>query len=256
MLAEQRRSLILDVLGRAGSVSVTDLHTQLGVSRETIRRDITKLAEEEKLRKTHGGALAAEAVEPAFDERMAVNIDGKRELAAVAAAMVPDGASVIIDSGTTTLCLADCLMARHGLTVYTNDIHIAARLSNRNGNRVFLVGGEVQGGEGAVLGRDATRTLSHYLADFCFIGACAISHQPWLLDYTREGAEWREAMIVQARHAVLLADVSKFGISAPFRVQELEKVSTLVTDKTLSRADIAALGRLEIEVVTARAGRY
>jgi len=249
MLAEQRRSLILDLLDRAGSVSVTELHSRLRVSRETIRRDITRLADEGKVRKTHGGALAAEAVEPAFDERMSVNIDGKRALAWAASELVPDGASVVIDSGTTTLCLAEHLMVRHGLTVYTNDIHVAGRLSNRNGNHVFLVGGELQGGEGALLGRDATRTLSHYIADFSFIGACAISDEPWLLDYTREGAEWREAMILQARRAVLLADTSKFGISAPIRVQKIEKISTIITDKPLTATYADGFRKLCIETV-------
>ena len=80
MLAEERRDRILSILGEKGSVSVNELYRRLKVSRETIRRDITRLAAAHKLRKTHGGALSIDQVEPAFAERLAVNIDGKRAI--------------------------------------------------------------------------------------------------------------------------------------------------------------------------------
>ena len=109
MLAEQRRSLILDIVAEQGSVSVTELYRRLKVSRETIRRDITRLATENRLCKTHGGALSLDSREPAFAERMSVNLPGKRAIGRVAAALVPDGASLIIDAGTTALCVAEAL---------------------------------------------------------------------------------------------------------------------------------------------------
>ena len=92
MLAEQRRNVILEILAERGSVSVNELSRRLAVSNETIRRDITRLARENRLRKTHGGALSLDSVEPAFTERMAVNIEGKREIGRMAAGLVPDGA--------------------------------------------------------------------------------------------------------------------------------------------------------------------
>jgi len=171
MLAEERRSKILEVVNARGSVSVNDLHRSLDVSQETIRRDITKLSSDGRLRKTHGGALALDHAEPVFDERMAVNIEGKRAIGKIAADMVSDDCSVLIDSGTTTLCLAEFLIERRKLTIYTNDMHIAQRLSGRNENRVLLTGGEVLASEGALLGRDATAMLSNYYPDFAFVGA-------------------------------------------------------------------------------------
>ena len=109
MLAEERRSKILEVVNARGSVSVNDLHRSLDVSQETIRRDITKLSSDGRLRKTHGGALALDHAEPIFEERMAVNIEGKRAIGKIAADMVTDDCSVLIDSGTTTLCLLSSL---------------------------------------------------------------------------------------------------------------------------------------------------
>src|SRR3970282_2087906 len=118
-------------------------------------------------------------------------------------------------------CVAEALAPRRGLTVYTNDIHVAGRLAGRNNNRVLLLGGEVQGGEGAILGRDATQMLANYYADFAFVGASALSTDPWLMDYSREGAELRAEMLAQARPAVLLADHTKFNRTAPVRVANL-----------------------------------
>jgi DeoR family glycerol-3-phosphate regulon repressor len=121
MLAEERRARILELVNERGSVSVSELHRRLKVSQETIRRDITKLAQENRLRKTHGGALALDHSEPVFDERMAVNMDGKRAIGRIAAEMVTDDSTLIIDSGTTTLCLAEYLMEHRRLTVYYPD---------------------------------------------------------------------------------------------------------------------------------------
>ncbi|MFB3134834.1 MAG: DeoR/GlpR family DNA-binding transcription regulator, partial [Rhodospirillales bacterium] len=199
MLAEQRRSLILDIVAEQGSVSVTELYRRLKVSRETIRRDITRLATENRLCKTHGGALSLDSREPAFAERMSVNLPGKRAIGRVAAALVPDGASLIIDAGTTALCVAEALAGHRQLTVYTNDVHVAGRLAGRNDNRVFILGGELQAAEGATMGRDATAMLANYFADFAFVGAGALSSHPWLMDYSREAAEIRAQMLSLAR---------------------------------------------------------
>lgn len=251
MLAEERRTRILEIVNERGSVSVNDLHRRLKVSRETIRRDITRLGNESRLRKTHGGALALDHSEPLFDERLTVNIEGKRAIGRVAAAMVPDDSSVLIDSGTTTLCLADALVDRRRLTVYTNDIHIAQRLGGRNENRVVLTGGEFLASEGAMLGRDATVMLSNYIPDFAFIGATAMSAHPWLMDYTREAAELRAQMLSQGRTKIVLADHTKFTRTAPVRVPGLDEADIIITDVPPSPAMHRGFSRLGAEVIVA-----
>ncbi len=251
MLAEQRRNRILDILSQKGAVTVNQLHDQLKVSQETIRRDITKLAAELRLRKTHGGALVMDQVEPELAARMQVNIDGKKAIGAAAAALVPNGASLIIDSGTTTLCLAEALMAHHGLTVFTNDMHVAGKLAGRNDNRVHILGGELIGNEGATVGRDTTAMLAHYLTDFSFIGASALDATTLLTDYSREAAELRGVMLMQGRSGVLLVDASKFGKRAPVRVSNLDRLSHIVSDASLP-VDLAKnLAGLDAEFIRA-----
>ena len=230
MLAEERRGRILEVLEARGSVSVTELHRHLGVSRETIRRDITQLAQESRLRKTHGGALSHASKEPSLSERLSVNMDGKRRIGEAAAELVPDGCSLIIDSGSTTQCLADSLSSHRDLTVYTNDLQVASKLYGRNGHRVFMIGGEVNENEGSTFGADSMAMLSNYFTDFAFVGAGAVSTHAWLTDYSRAAAELRAAMIVQGKTSVLLADKSKFNVTASVRIQNAEQASMMITD--------------------------
>ena len=248
MLAEQRRARILEIVSERGSVSVSDLHRRLKVSQETVRRDITRLDQDGRLRKTHGGALALDHAEPVFDERMSVNIDGKRAIGKLAAEMAPDDSTLLIDSGTTTLCMADYLTDRRRLTVVTNDIHIAQRLGGRNDNKVLLTGGEFLASEGALLGRDATAMMANYYPDFTFVGATAMAAHPWLMDYSREAAELRTQMLSQARTKVLLCDHTKFGKTAPVKVAGLEGVHIIITDIALMPEMKAGLARLKAEV--------
>lgn len=221
LLAEQRRSFILETLAHRGSVSVSELHRRLEVSRETIRRDITRLADDNKLRKTHGGALSVDSQEPSLTERLSVNTAGKRKIGEAAAELVPDGSSVIIDAGSTTICLAIALATRSNLTIYTNDMQVAACFTGGNGNRVFFIGGEIY--EGAAYGQDALSMLDHYFADFAFIGVGAMSVHPWLTEYTRPGADLHGMMLTHSRTSVLLADKTKFNKVAPVRMPNVEK---------------------------------
>jgi DeoR family glycerol-3-phosphate regulon repressor len=252
MLAEQRRSRILEIVNAQGSISVNDLHRRLEVSRETIRRDVTRLDADGRLRKTHGGALALTQSEPVFEERLSVNADGKRAIGRAAAAMIADGASMLIDSGTTTICLAENLTERQNLLVYTNDVHIAAKLAGRNNNRVLLTGGEYLASEGAMLGRDATVMLSNYYPDYAFVGASAMSAHPWLMDYSREAAELRAQMLSQARTKVVLADHTKFDRTAPVRVPGFDQVDVIITDVPPSARMQRGFARIDAELVVAK----
>ena len=252
MLAEQRRNQILDILAEKGAVTVSQLHLKLKVSQETIRRDITKLAADNRLRKTHGGALTMAQVEPELADRMSVNIEGKKAIGAAASELVPDGASIIIDSGTTTMCLADALMSHQGLTVFTNDMNIASKLAGRNENRVHMLGGELIGNEGATAGRDTTAMLQNYLTDFSFIGASALDSVTLLTDYSREIAELRSQMMTQGRTSVLLADSTKFGKRAPVRINHLEQLTHVITDEKMSSGLVSAMKKLNLENITAK----
>jgi len=251
VLAEERQRLILSLVNTRGSISIAEIKRKLRVSRETIRRDIVALDGGKRLRKTHGGAVSLEQSEPEMTVRQVMNPDGKRKIGKAAAGLVPDGASIIIASGTTTQAVAEALTGHRDLTVFTNSVIVCGKLMGHNGNRVYMLGGEVQPINGATLGRDTTVMLANYFADFVFIGAGAVSPAGWLMDYTREEGELHSLMLQSARTAVVVADHGKFGRFAPIRVGNFEKVTHLITDRGPDPEIMAALEALPLDVLIA-----
>lgn len=253
VLAVRRHALILRRVESEGGVSVAELARELGVSRETVRRDLKALAETGWLRQVHGGASRLLPFEPPLAQRETVNADGKASIAAAAAALVPDGASVILDSGTTTTALAHALAGRLNLTVYTVSVDAALRLAAVAGNRVVLLGGELQPHDRSTVGYDTVTALAQYRADFAFVAVGGLTDEPAMTDYTRAGAELRARMLVSADHVAVLADRTKFGRVTPVRVPNFEKAHRLITD-ALPPPDIARRLRRMGIAVTATTG--
>jgi DeoR family transcriptional regulator, glycerol-3-phosphate regulon repressor len=252
MIAEQRHRKILDRLRMDGAVAVGALSAELGVSRETIRRDLHLLEGRGKLLKHHGGAVPPAATEPDEDLRAQANAAGKRRIGRRAAAMVPDGATVIIDSGTTARCLAEALASHRALTVITNDLGVCHRLWRRD-IRVVLLGGAIQAHEEATLGADAVEMLGRYHADFAFVGAGAITADGHLTDFSREAEVLRTRMLQGARTACVIADHMKFGRVTPVRVAAFGRGHTLITDRAPEKKLRESLRRRGVRLVVAAA---
>ncbi|WEY42793.1 MULTISPECIES: DeoR/GlpR family DNA-binding transcription regulator [Paraburkholderia] len=251
MLAEQRHQYILTQVAKHGALSVAELVRELNVSRETIRRDLNTLAGRGLIVTTHGGALSNERREPDLDVREAANASAKRAIGERAAQLVPDGVSVIIDSGSTTHAVARALTAHHRLTVYTNDWRIALLLGRRNDNRVTLLGGELSDSEDAAFGLDTVQQLAQYHADFAFVGAGGITTEGYLTDYSRMVAEVRSRMLGAAGTAIVVADHSKFGRVTPVRINGFETVRYVVTELAPERAIAKAITARGPEIVVA-----
>jgi len=251
VFAEQRKNQILQLVNTHQSISVMDIQQRLNVSRETIRRDLLELEEGQKLRRTHGGAISLQASEPEMAIRFMTNPGGKRAIGIRAAALIPDGATVILAGGTTVQCVSNELIGRRSLTVVTNCVASCLKLSGRNDNRVHLLGGELQPQNQATLGRESTQMLSSYFADLAVVGAGAISSQGQLMDYSREEAELHGLMLQSAKTAIVVADRQKLGRIAPVLVRGLEKASYLVTDTDPDPAMAKVFRRLPVHVLVA-----
>jgi DeoR family transcriptional regulator, glycerol-3-phosphate regulon repressor len=251
VLAEERQNHILSLVKTHRSISITEIQRRLNVSRETIRRDLLTLAEQRKLRKTHGGAISLESQEPDIAVRQTTNVDGKQAIGHLAASMIPDGASILLAGGSTVQSVSDQLVQRQRLTVFTNCVASALKLSGRNNNRVHLIGGEIQAQNQVCLGRDSTQMLANYFADFAVIGAGAISPRGTLMDFSREEAELHNLMLQSAQTVIVVADHQKFGRYAPVQVQSLERAHYLVTDREPDAEMAEALSPLAVEVLIA-----
>jgi DeoR family glycerol-3-phosphate regulon repressor len=250
MLTEERRRRILDRLLAEGAVAISALTRDLKVSRETVRRDLAALAGEGRLRQTRGGAMT-ETREASDRKRESVNAPGKRAIGRAAAALVPDGASVIIDSGTTPRALAAALVERRNLVVYTTDLVVARTLARRNANRVVLLGGELQQHEDSTSGWDAVATLAQYRADFAFIGTGGLGLEGAITDFTRGGAELRARMMAAAATRALLLEHTKFGRATAVEILGIQPGTLLVVDRKPPSALARALEKRKIKTVVA-----
>jgi DeoR/GlpR family transcriptional regulator of sugar metabolism len=225
-LAARRQNEIVARLRATDAVSVGELATAFDVSHETIRRDLKVLATEGQLDLVHGGAVrrGARGVEPEPEENGAAKI----AIARTAAALVEDGASVLLSCGSITAAIAHELFARSGLIVCTNSPSHALALCRSS--RVFLLGGEVDPARAATYGREAIAGLDNFRIDVAFIGADGFAEDGAATDHSREAAELHGRMMLSGRSYVV-ADQSKFTRRTPFRIAHFEKIAGLIVDR-------------------------
>jgi DeoR/GlpR family transcriptional regulator of sugar metabolism len=229
-LAVRRHNEIVQRLRAAGSVSVGELAKTFDVSHETIRRDLKLLADQGHLDVVHGGAARRGMMEPSIAQREGENADGKAAIARMAAGMVGEAASVLVDSGTTTEALAYELVGRPGLTIFTNSLNHALTLCRVAGNRIVMLGGEIDNNDEATFGTGTATGIDSVRADIAFIGVGGFAEDGGLTDYSLVAAETRGKMIIAGR-AWLLADQTKFDRRTPFRVPNMDKIVGVIVDR-------------------------
>ena len=232
-----------------GRASVEVLANDFGVTPSTIRRDLTRLANDGAIVRTYGGAAVSTTAQDRR-EPLDSRLPAKRAIAAAAAALVEDGQTIAISSGTTTLELARCLTDR-SLTVITNALDVAAVLLDRPGIELIVLGGVVRRGMHSTLGHLAELALGELRADALFMGIGAVSPEQGLMNDSIPEILTDRALRRSARSCVVLADATKLGAVAPAFVFGLEEVDTLVTDADADRRQVAALEAHGLTVIVA-----
>jgi DeoR/GlpR family transcriptional regulator of sugar metabolism len=238
-----RRERIEQVVRERERVTVDALAELLGASRETIRRDLTELAERGRVRKIHGGAMVAEQrlinidVEGSFQARLSENAAAKRAIARRAIELFQPGDTLFIDTGTTTLWFAGELPSTTGLTVITNSSAIASLAARGASNSTFLIGGEYRADRTENLGPLAVEQIGHFHAIHAVLAVGSIE-TIGILDFDVREADVARAMIAQSRSVTVLADATKFGRGGLIKVAGLDAVARVVTEADPPR-DIA-----------------
>lgn len=250
-LAIDRIDYILQNLEAAGSVSVANLSERLGVSRETVRRDLKTLAAQGRLSIVHGGAAKRPVAEPSLAAREAANAAGKVAIGHAAAQLVADGMVVLIDSGSTTFGLAAALKDHRDLTVITNSLPIALLLCRAPGVKVIVLGGDIDPNDEAAFGVETMAALDHFRVDLVFLGVGGISPEGELTDYSRLAAEQRHMMMKAGKQVYVLADHSKFDRSTPVRITPGAHVAGLIVDAPPPPAVARAFAERNWEVIVA-----
>jgi len=238
-LAINRLNYILQMLSDTGTVSVGPLADEFGVSKETIRRDLKNLADQGRVTLVHGGATSGTAAEPSLSRREAENAAGKAAIGRKAASLVKDGMVVLIDSGSTTLFLAEALVARDHLTVITNSLPIALTLCRTQGVKTIMLGGEIHSNDEASFSIDTLELIKHFQVDLAFVGAGGISEDGNFIDYSRLAAEQRHMMLEAGSRAYVLADHTKFERKTPIKIIPSDHIAGVIVDHLPDRLDSA-----------------
>jgi DeoR family fructose operon transcriptional repressor len=251
-LAALRHQLILETLQARGQVSANALAERLGVTHETVRKDLISLQERGLLRRVHGGAVPVESL--AYEPHVAARTTYASEKARIAAAamqFVPETGAVLLDSGTTTGGLAETFPSRPGVLAITNSLPIALSLAPRAGV-VAMLGGRVRPETLATVDEWALRHLESIRADVAFLGANAVSVEHGLATPDQAEAAVKGAFVRSARLRVLLADHSKVGRESVFQYAGLPDVDVLVTDAGLTEEVASELEqKCGVEVIRA-----
>ena len=227
-----RQLTLMDVVTTQGSATVEHLAETLGVTLQTVRRDVQRLAEEGLLARFHGGVrVPSSTVENiAYRQREVLNAHGKASIARAVAAAVPNGCSLILNIGTTVEAVARELVNHSGLTVITNNLNVAGILSANPNCEVIVVGGVVRARDRGIVGEAAMDFIRQFKVDIALIGISAIEADGSLRDYDYREVKVSQTIISHAREVWLAADLSKFKRPAMVEVATLSQIDRLFTD--------------------------
>lgn len=230
--ANHREREILEELRLAGgSGRIPFLAQRLRVSEETVRRNIRALEADGLVTKVHGGVhLKETAGERPLHFRMSENAEAKRAIASCVASLMHDGDSLFLDIGSTTAFIAVALQKHRELFVVTNSVSVAHTLAGRNGNRVFLAGGELRSHDAGAFGADAVAFIRRFRLDYAILSTTAVNASAGFMLKDMEEAELSRAAGEQAAKRIVVADSAKFGLCAPIMPVPAESYDMMVTD--------------------------
>ena len=234
LLIEERRRRICELLLEEGRVTVEGLASRFGTSQVTIRADLSALESAGALTRTHGGALPREeASDEPLDVKQLQHHAEKVRIAQAAVALIRDGETIILDSGTTTLEIARQIKNKQGLQVITNGVNIAAELLDAREVQTFIVGGTLRVDSASIVGRSTEEMFEQFSADKLFLSGAGCDP-----DFGVSGANLEETMVNRAmlriaREIILVADASKFSKRSMVRIAPFSEIDTVISDTGL-----------------------
>lgn len=253
MLIEERRQHVLSEIQKHGRVVVSELSASLGISRITIRKDLDNLENRGMVKRTHGGALAAQSMsllDPPVNEKQYRQLKEKRRIAEAAAKLVREGECVLLDSGTTTTAVAHALRRFNQLTVVTNGVNIAADLAGTS-FEIILLGGVMRKNALSLVGPLAEDMLRDIRADILFLGVDGFDPVVGITTPNVLESRVNRAMVQASRRVVAVCDSTKFSRRSLAKIVPPSAIHTVITDTQIQKKDLETLRAAGIEVVLA-----
>jgi DeoR family glycerol-3-phosphate regulon repressor len=229
---------------------VSVLAKQLGVTNETIRRNVRTLEDRKIVRKVHGGVhLVEDILEPTLESRLDKGVDAKETLAKAVADTISDGDSVFLDIGSTTAYVALALRTHSDLLVVTNSTFVANTLATRNNNKIFMAGGELRTHDGGAFGMEAQDLIKRLNVRFAVFSVGAVNAEFGFMLHDLQEANIARIAIENAQVRIIVADGEKLGKRAPVILQKTEQIDLLFTDLHPSHDICQMLRANEIELI-------
>ena len=251
-LPEERRQHILHILMQEGKVTAPNLSERLGVSEDTIRRDLKDLEKAGQLTRVHGGALPRTPSVTSYEKRQSLNIQAKTVIAKEAAKLIQSGQVVLIDGGTTALEVVRQFAPDLRATILTISPPVVMELSNHPHVEVVMLGGSLDKTSMTITGASTQDALGRIRADVCILGVCSLHEGIGVTTLSFEEAEMKRRMIQNATDVIAVVTAEKLGTAAPFVVSDINEVSHIVTEASVSDDMLEPYERLGIQVVKAR----
>lgn len=233
MTTNPRMDVLVEEVRRQGAMTVEALAERLGVTLQTVRRDVKHLAEAGLLTRYHGGVrMPGSTTENiAYRQRQQLNEEAKRAIARTVARAVPDGCSLILNIGTTTEAVARELVRHRALRVITNNLNVAAILADNPDCEVIVAGGVVRSRDHGIVGETAVDFIRQFRVDIGLIGISGIEQDGTLRDFDLREVKVAQSIIGQSREVWLVADHSKFDRRAMIELARLDQIDILFTDR-------------------------
>ncbi|MGZ8704055.1 MAG: DeoR/GlpR family DNA-binding transcription regulator [Aeromicrobium sp.] len=254
VFARERQAEIARLVEANGRARVSELARRFGVSAVTIRKDLVTLESERQVVRTHGGAIALRRSGPelAFSIRERLQRDEKSRMGAVAASLVSDGESIVLDASTSALYIARHLKdieVWHGLTVVTNSIRIASELAGHQGITVLMLGGRVRWEALSVVGPLGDGVFRRVNVQKAFLGAAGFTMDEGLSDAMEEEAQIKRSMVNAARDVYAVVDHTKWGRISSATFCRTDRLTGAITDDGAPAEMVATLRAMGIEVL-------
>ncbi|MEP1793090.1 DeoR/GlpR family DNA-binding transcription regulator [Parasphingorhabdus sp.] len=251
MVSNFRQKEILELARKEGKVTVDGLADRYDVTVQTIRRDLSDLAQSGRLERVHGGAvIASSLVNILYEERRRLNETDKKAIAEKCAQSISDNASVFMNIGTSTEAVARELLDHENLLVVTNNLNIAHILAPNKTFKIIVTGGELRRTDGGIVGELTAEMVKQFKFDYSILGCSAIDSDGELLDFDGQEIMVTKSAIQRSREVIVVADKIKFQRKAPLTICSLRHVDTLFTNAPLSDALNTQCKVWETKVVT------
>ncbi len=229
MLKKERQEFILHQLNLHNKILCADLSNMMGVSDDTIRRDLQELAQEDKLIKVHGGALS-KSFHTAFDRKMVYNLEDKNIIAQKTAALVQSGMYILTSGGTSILEFAKSLDTNLNATFFTCSLNAAIEFAHHPSIEVVMIGDKVSKDSMLTTGASAVQTIESIQADLCILGINSLDTQFGLSENDWEVVQIKKAMIKASKKTICIGISEKLNSQQKIKVANLDEIDILITE--------------------------